>query len=73
MLPGFAQEEAVHQFTPPLSPGIEGGMLLGPGKVKGLQQECERHCKSGALVRSEKNVSVATDVLLECYRYWCES
>lgn len=42
------------------------GMLLGPGKVKGLQQECERHCKSGALVRSEKNASVATDILLEC-------
>lgn len=64
MLRGFAREGAVHQFIPPLSLGMGVGVLQGPGEVKGLQQECERHRKSGALVRSEKNVSVATDVLL---------
>lgn len=48
----------MHQFTPLLSPGMEVGVLQGPGKVKGLQQECED------TVRSEKDVSAATDVLL---------
>ena len=51
MLPGFAQEGAVPHFPPPLSLGMEVGVLPGPGKVKGLQQECERHRKSGALER----------------------
>lgn len=54
----------MHRFTPPLSLAMEVGVLQGPRKVKGLQQECERHHKPGALVGAEKNVSVATDVFL---------
>jgi len=64
MLPGFAREGAMHQFTPPLSLGMEAGLLQGLGKVKGLHQERGRHGKSGVLMGSEKKVPVATDVLL---------